>query len=221
MSPTYQLSEAELQYCIKIGNDRQETNVKNNIASKQFTSRDPTNIHIQGVIGEYAFAKLCESLANDTKTDITKTLNDTRSRGTKNDKQDWTINKKTIDVKTTLNKRAQQIYARLHKIRNPAHFYVLILIEFLDPATHQPISISPQLYDQMFGLLQQNTRQFDVRCTFQGFVESKELFSHYVEQDKSYTSKVNPSWSEFCAQILETNEVNEVRTVQCTCGNGC
>ncbi len=213
--PTYTLTTDELQYCIRIGNERQDTNTRNRIPSKQFTSRDPTNIHIQGVIGEYSFAKLC---GEDEKL-IRKRLDNTQSRGARNDiLQDCIVNGKTIDVKTTLNARAQQIYARLHKIKNPAHFYVLVLIEFLDPSTHQTIAISQQYYDQVFGLLQSNTRQFEVRCTFQGFASGTQVFAHYV-QDNSYSCKVNSSWQEFSDQISATSSSNNKKESE-TCENG-
>ncbi len=203
------LSNDEVLYCIKIGNERQDTNTKNKVASKQFTNRDPATIHIQGVMGEFAFAKMCDQHFGESKAqDVTKVLNDTKSRGARHDTFDWTLFGKRIDVKTTLNAKSTTVYARLHKRVNPADFYVLILVEFLNPTTGGAMEIWPRQYDQMFGLMRhaaetKGTLPFGVRCTFQGFQSSKELFAHYNSGNggsnaaSSFCCQVNPSWDNF------------------------
>lgn len=201
----YQFSVDELLYCIRIGNRRQQVNTKNGVRSKQFTERDPTNIHIQGVMGELAFMKICEKeMKLDLK--IEETLNNTSSRGAARDSFDCMLFGKTVDVKSTLNRGSKYIYARQHKSTNPADFYVLILIEFMNPNSTEPIYISQNYYDQFFGAIQADIHSFQVRCQFYGFIGKDELFETSKDDfmqmtDGSVRAKVNSRWSDFSNQF--------------------
>lgn len=180
-----ELSDAQVAYCIQIGRQRQETNQKNGIRSKQFTQRDPTTIHVQGVLAEYAFAKIWEK---ELKIDlqVEKTLNDTRSRGAS---FDWTLNKKTVDVKSTLY-NSKLIYSPSHKHHHPADFYVLMYLS---------IPFGGSNDEKIWALMK---RPQAITVSFQGFVTGMELFRNL--QSNTCTSQVNSSWSEFLAQIPET-----------------
>lgn len=191
----------DLSYCIRIGQQRQATNVKNGVPSKQFTQRNPTNIHIQGVLGEYAFAKMCAGLSTDKKDDVMIVLNNTQSRSAKHDTFDWSVFGKKVDVKTTLYPYGYKIYARQHKYGNPADLYVLILIEFIDPKTNQ--TVYSQNKDDLFDQCQKDPNKFHVKCTFRGSVLSAKLFqSINLSNDGSFVADAQiKQWSDFCAQF--------------------
>ena len=195
----YRLTTDELLYCIRIGNQRQDTNTKNHIASKQFTKRDPTNIHIQGVIGEYTFAHICNRELKTT-TDPKTLLDNTSSRGSKHDTFDWIVNTKKIDVKTTLSPYARNIYARCHKKINPADVYALMFIGFFDVVTQKPIVTDMQHYDQLMWMVQAKPADYIVEGHFKGFCTHEQMFQHPMK-DGSYMTAVEPKWSVFAQEI--------------------
>src|SRR5262245_7782577 len=94
----YKFLATDLTYCIQIGTQRQRTNEQNRIRSRQFTDRDPTAIHIQGVLAEFAFGKLC-SQELKLNIDLQGILDNTESRGGRKDTFDLTLFNKKIDVK--------------------------------------------------------------------------------------------------------------------------
>jgi hypothetical protein len=183
------LTPEEVTYCIGVGTRRQQTNVKNSIASKQFTQRDPTTIHIQGVLAEYAFARLCEQ---DCKLDlqIKITLDDTRSRGCKS--VDWTVFGKTIDVKSTLN-NTHHVYAPRHKARYPANFYVLMWIDLPYHGTHD---------ERIWACMREPS---PITVTFQGFVPHTTLFMNSASLSPVLAVEANPKWEQFLDQIWPEN----------------
>lgn len=177
----YTFTSTEVVYCIKIGTQRQKTNERNRVPSKQFTRRDPTTIHIQGVLAEYAFAKICERECK-VSLDIESALNNTKSRrGT----DDWTIHEKRIDVKSTLH-NSSVIYAAAHKSRYPSDLYVLIWIDTKCNGSN----------DEQIWQLMREPRS-DVVCTFQGFATPKDLFANI----DAHHCAANASWDDFLAQI--------------------
>lgn len=176
------LSTDQVAYCIRVGRERQRTNVNNRIQSKQFTQRDPTTIHVQGVLAEYAFGRLCESeLKVDLK--VEEVLNDTRSRGAS---FDWTLNKKTVDVKSTLW-NSKLIYSPTHKRFHPADFYVLMFLEVPFGGTND---------DKINSIM---ARPQPLTVHFQGFTGKENMFARALATTS--TAQVNPSWDEFLAQI--------------------
>ena len=205
---SYKLSVDELRYCITIGAQRQTTNVHNKIRSKQFTMRDPTMIHIQGVLGEYGFAQLCNrdlAGSSDTKT----VLNNTQSRGAKHDTFDWNVFGQKIDVKTTLSKYANRIYARTHKSKNPADWYVLMLIEFLDAKTHQAHVPKAAEYDAYV----KNADQFQVQVTFQGAATKTQILDASESNGALAVTPSIKTWSDFSAQMSKCdNSASNVLT---------
>jgi hypothetical protein len=201
---SWKFSVDELSYCIRIGTERQATNMRNCVPSKQFTQRDPTAIHIQGVLGEFAFAKLCSSLSTDTKDDVTTVLNNTKSRSGKKDTFDWSAFGKRIDVKTTLNPYSTSIYARRHKSDHPADLYVLIMIEFIDPKTNRVFYVQDK--DQMFAHVQKDPTVLTVQATFRGWIPSALLF-HPAKFNNDgnggsfVATPISTQWTDFCAQF--------------------
>ena len=190
------LSTDELQYCIHIGTQRQETNMRNRIASKQFTSRDPTNIHIQGVLGEFVFGQIC---MREFKEGNSKALDDTSSRGSRNDTFDWNMFGKKIDVKTTLSPYVKNIYARAHKFANPADLFVMISLSFFD-AQNTRLYVPTKAYDEMLFNIQRTPKEFVVEGGFGGFATSQQMFAS-PESCGSFSAPLQTSWTEFCSVI--------------------
>jgi hypothetical protein len=208
----YRLTSDEVLYCIRIGIQRQETNTKNNIASKQFTTRDPTNIHIQGVLGEYTFAKLCNrELKMDTN--VCTELNNTQSRGARHDTFDWTLFSKKIDVKTTLAPWTKNIYARQHKKLNPADLYVLMFLAFYDRVTGNPLLPASKQYDELLNSVQTHPDQFIVEGQFKGFAHAKDMFRSAM-YDNSFSTPVANDWKGFVNEISpQTKKIESLESV--------
>jgi len=169
--------------------------------------RNPTNIHIQGVLGEYAFAQLCNARwSNDTK-DTKQILNNTKSRSGRADTFDWSLFGQTIDVKTTLNQWSKRLFARTHKFKYPADWYVLILLEFKDPKTKQTIHAQTKQYDMYID----NLETYEVQATFKGAITSRDLFTKEHQVDPAqFAAEVmhaesHAEWTTFCEQFNEAD----------------
>jgi hypothetical protein len=192
----YKFLVDELAYCIRIGTQRQRVNEHNRVRSKQFTDRDPTNIHIQGVLAEYAFARLC---AQELKLNINiqAILDNTQSRGARRDTFDLTLFGKKIDVKSTMSEYNSFVYAPLHKRFNPADYYVLMGLETeAKDGTPEAKDGSP---DEKINAIVKNPNS-TVSGVFRGFVSGSILFAS-TAQLSCYRAKANPSWKEFLHQL--------------------
>ncbi|QBZ80955.1 hypothetical protein pclt_cds_357 [Pandoravirus celtis] len=123
----YTLTRDEMRECVRIGHERNRRNRDEGRASRRYTAhRTDDDISVQGVIGEWAFARLfdlsidihdtsCRSACSETRFDAIMTP------------EGW-----TVDVKTTVGRSAPMRVAGW-KVPNPPDVYALLVYVNYDP----------------------------------------------------------------------------------------
>ncbi|AJF98063.1 hypothetical protein TW95_gp1329 [Pandoravirus inopinatum] len=123
----YTLTRDEVRECARIGHERNRRNRDEGRASRRYTAhRTDDDISVQGVIGEWAFARLfdlsidihdtsCRSACSETRFDAIMTP------------EGW-----TVDVKTTVGRNAPMRVAGW-KVPNPPDVYALLVYVNYDP----------------------------------------------------------------------------------------
>lgn len=132
----------EVLYCRHIASERDERNRRAGVADRKNSFRSALDIGLEGVLGEYAFGRMMGRSVEQMET----LLNDTTPRGAATDKdQDLRLDDHTtVDVKTTYVQRAD-LHIPLHKKRNPATYYALVIRE--TPLTRDaPVHLSCRGY---------------------------------------------------------------------------
>lgn len=123
----YTLTHDEMRECVRIGHERNRRNRDEGRVSRRYTAhRTDDDISVQGVIGEWAFARLfdlsidihdttCRSARTETRFDAVMTP------------EGW-----TVDVKTTVGRDAPMRVA-CWKLPNPPDVYALLVYVNYDP----------------------------------------------------------------------------------------
>ena len=114
-APTVALTMREVSYCARIANERDTRNRRAGVVDRKNSRRSGEAIALDGVLGEYAFARMMNR--------PTDHLNDTTPRCARTDRdQDLLLDDgKTVDVKTTWFPFAD-LHVAPHKAVNPADF---------------------------------------------------------------------------------------------------
>jgi hypothetical protein len=119
---SYTLTPDEYKYCLAIAQRRNSTNEKGKVKNANYSGRNDVDIHIQGVIGEFAFLKLHGQ-------DPTPSLDNTKSRSAQDgtDTFDAWIKKENIDVKSVVTP-VSELLVPAWKKKHPPNRYVLMRI---------------------------------------------------------------------------------------------
>jgi len=120
------LLPSEVAYCRRIASERDERNRRAGVVDRKNSHRSAAEIGVEGVLGEYVFGRMMGRSVEQME-DL---LSDTTPRGAATDKdQDLRLDDhSTVDVKTTYVQRAD-LHIPLHKKRNPATYYALVIRE--------------------------------------------------------------------------------------------
>lgn len=119
------LSQDELDMCRKCGIQRQTNNDRNKVFDQRYSNQSSVNIHIQGVIGEYAFRKLHDMATDDIFEDVNPR---SKRKRTDEDQDAKTLKGLTIDVKTT-HCQTREIRVKTNALRQPADYYVQMIVQ--------------------------------------------------------------------------------------------
>jgi hypothetical protein len=123
---TIVLTDEENLFCETIGRTRQAQNEKNKTTDMRFSRGSGVDIHIQGVKGEFALAKL---LGEDILKHTKKELSQPACRNTRNDhKKDIQWQGKTVDVKCAKERAPFGLMVGAWKKVNPADVYALMVL---------------------------------------------------------------------------------------------
>jgi hypothetical protein len=199
----YKFTLNEAMLCYRMGKQRQENNVKNKSLDRNLSDRSGQDIHVQGILGEYAFCKLFN---------LPISICDTVCRNTLNDSFDARIScginsSCSIDVKTTCNKKGDLVVGTWKK-SNPADLYVLMIwINYTCPRNKN--SNENMITEKSLA------KSVPVLC-FKGYARNTEVFQNKHMSSFGRTKKNNLSYSidnrRYC---VEQDKLKELEQVLC------
>lgn len=174
LGASYTLTPAETETCIRIGLERNSKNIANNSKNMNYSSRDDSQIQMQGVAGEYAFCKLFGLAIEIDDTTCRNFLNDTFDARFGNG---W-----KVDVKTTLRSDAP-ILVSTWKSRNPPQLYALMIMENYSEtedvsAGRLPCLVFKGIVTSKEMLREENLRQFR---------QNSDVLHYCLKQDRLHT----------------------------------
>ena len=119
------LTEEEVQFCEAYGRLRQRQNEEGGTYDMKYTARSGADLHVQGVRGELALAKL---LGRRVYKDVCADVCEAHCRNNANDeKKDVEWQGLKIDVKCARNRAPFGLLVTANKRRAPAGAYVLMV----------------------------------------------------------------------------------------------
>ncbi len=114
----YTLSAREFADCIAVGRERNARNLAEHRQNRNYSGRSDEDISVQGVLAEYAFARLFA---------LPVEIYDTTCRSVRDDTFDGTMpTAEKVDVKCTLYDRAE-LRVTDWKRSNPPQYYALLI----------------------------------------------------------------------------------------------
>jgi hypothetical protein len=165
----YNISPINLDYCIKIGTERNTRNIKAGIIEqKTQIKKSGVDISIQGVIGEFCMMDLLRLDKSE--------LNDTTPRSRKTDQGDFIFNGLKFDVKCAEGGHHWPLKVRSQNKEFPANIYVLCTMIRLNKSFRTPEDVHICTYKP----------DENIELIYQGCVTSDQIFNFKYRRGMDY-----------------------------------